>query len=67
MREITTLTEFTEQIKGKERVYLLVYKKGTGVSDCAFSAVKEAAEISKMENVFYVDAPTYPEIHKYYG
>ncbi|HOK62176.1 MAG TPA: thioredoxin family protein [Tenuifilum sp.] len=67
MREITKLTEFTEQIKGKERAYLLVFKKGTGVSDCAFSAVNEAVNTTRMDNVFYVDAPTYPEIHKYYG
>ncbi|MEY1639198.1 glutaredoxin domain-containing protein [Tenuifilum osseticum] len=67
MLEITKLKEFTEQIKGKERAYLLVFKKGTGVSDCAFSAVNEAANTTKMDNVFYVDAPTYPEIHKHFG
>jgi glutaredoxin-like YruB-family protein len=67
MKEVTTLNEFTEQLKGTDKAYLLVFKKGTGVSDCAFSAVQEATTTTNTGNVFYVDAPNYPEIHKYYG
>jgi len=67
MKEVKTLNELTKQIKATDKAYLLVFKKGTGVSDCAFSAVNEAATAVKMDNVYYVDAPNYPEIHKYYG
>lgn len=67
MKEVKTLNEFTELIKKNDKAYLLVYKKGTGVSDCAYSALNEAAIAVNMNNVFYVDAPNYPEIHKHYG
>lgn len=67
MNEVKTLAEFTERLKGTDKAYLLVFKKGTGVSDCAFSAVKDAASAVKVQNVMCVDAPNYPEIHKYYG
>lgn len=67
MNEVKFLAEFTERIKTTDKAYLLVYKKGTGVSDCAFSALQEAAKAVKTNNIFFVDAPANPEIHKHYG
>jgi len=66
MKEVKSLSEFKEQLDKSEKAYLLVYKKGSGVSDCAYSALAEAASNTNTKSIFYVDAPNYPEIHTHY-
>lgn len=66
MKEITSLPELERLIAGVPKAYLLVFKKGTGVSDCAYSSLMEAAKQTNQKDVYFVDAPKYPEVHQHY-
>ncbi len=67
MKEAKALKELQELLSNKTKAYLLVYKKGNAVNDCAFSTLKEVSENSQKYEIYYVDAPRFPEIHQHYG
>lgn len=66
MQTITSLNQLKHKFTDKEKTFVLVYKKGVAVSDCAFNALKSASEKHSKENVYAVNAPEYPEIHTHY-
>lgn len=67
MNAVSKLFEFKDLLKKKDKLYLLVHKTGSTISDCAFHSLKEVTTNNKMDNILYVDAVNYPEIHKHYG
>lgn len=66
MKEVKTLSEFKQHIDKIDKAYLLVFKKGTGVSDCAYRTLQDASNSANIKNIYFVNAPEYPEIHKHY-
>ncbi|HPD96298.1 MAG TPA: glutaredoxin domain-containing protein [Tenuifilaceae bacterium] len=66
MKEVKTLSEFKQHIDKTDKAYLLVFKKGTGVSDCAYRTLQDASNSANIKNIYFVNAPEYPEIHKHY-
>lgn len=67
MQTITSLSQLKQKFSDKEKTFVLVYKKGVAVSDCAFNALKLASEKHTKANVYTVNAPEDPEIHQHYG
>lgn len=67
MQPVTSLNQLTQKFVGRDKTYLLVYKPGVAVSDCAFNALKAAHGKHDNLNVLYVNAPEYPEVHRHYG
>lgn len=63
MITVTSLNDFRQQSEGLNKHYLLIYKKGTAVSDCAYSTIAEAAKMVKDTKVFTADATQVSDIH----
>ena len=66
MQTITSLSQLKQKFSGSDKSFVLIYKKGVAVSDCAFNALKSASEKNIKANVYSVNAPEFPEIHTHY-
>ncbi len=68
LTEIRTKKDFTEQLGTASRIYLLLYKKGSEISECAVKNIKEAFSGLK-ENIklFMADVNAVRDIHPEYG
>lgn len=66
MEAIKSQQELLDHIKGKERAYLLLYKKGSEQSDCAFENLSQALKEHADLNVFVADTNTVRDIHTAY-
>jgi glutaredoxin-like YruB-family protein len=67
MIEINSYTELISQLTGKDKAYLLIYKKGSEKSDCAFSNIKSVSEKVKPLHVFHADVNLVRDIHEKFG
>mgnify|MGYP000225396385 CR=1 FL=1 len=67
MIRVDAFQELLNQIHNKDRSFLLLYKKGSANSDCAYSNMVEGTEKSKITDVFYADVNTTKDIHPQYG
>ncbi len=63
----TSLNHFKQTLTANSKSYLLIYKKGVGVSDCAYSSVEKAAEKVKSIKIFSADANETRDIHPAYN
>ena len=66
MKEIGSHTELLQEIKGLEAAYLLIYKKGSEQSDCAFENLSLALADNSEIKAFVADTNVVRDIHPKY-
>ncbi|MCY1720096.1 glutathione S-transferase N-terminal domain-containing protein [Prolixibacteraceae bacterium Z1-6] len=67
MKEILSLNIFKEELKTTENIWLLLFKKGSEQSDCAFENYKKADNIAGSRILYYADVNKVKDIHPEYG
>jgi len=67
MKAIRSLGELEAQLKNPGTVYLLLYKKGADVSDCAYTNIRDAADKAKEITLLCADVSEVRDIHGNYG
>lgn len=63
---ITSHQQLISELKKTENNYVLIYKKGTENSNCAFEAITKAEENNQI-NIFGIDVTKTTDIHKNYS
>jgi glutaredoxin-like YruB-family protein len=63
MTEINSYSELTDTIKDKEKAYLLLFKKGSEQSDCAFRNIAQSTKQVKCIGLYYADVSKTRDIH----
>ncbi len=66
MEKINSLQDFLSKSNGVEIVYILLYKSGSALNDCALNSVKEAAEKIKNVSIFEADVTHVRDIHPHF-
>lgn len=66
MKEVKSLTELKKAITGQEKSFLLLYKRGSDISECAFTNIQSASRDVKGLNLLYTDVLAVRDIHPYY-
>ncbi len=67
MKEIKSFEDWKKVLKEEGKVYLLVYKKGSEKSDCAFEAISKAVNETKGIDIYFADVNLTRDIHPQYG
>lgn len=67
MIHVNSYSDLITNIKGKDKAYLLLYKKGSEKSDCAFSNIQTAGKSVEGVNVFFADVNMVRDIHTQYN
>lgn len=67
LKEIFSHNELLDNVKDKDRAYVLLYKKGSEVSDCSFDNISKAVKNTDEIDVLVVDVGQVREIHSHYG
>ncbi len=65
MIKINSHNELIEKVKNTDKAYCLLYKKGSELSECAYSSIKEA--LTDKVNVFTADVSLVRDIHIKYN
>ncbi len=65
--QITSHDDLLEKIDGKERAYVLIYKAGSELSECALNAIRKAMEDDPGMNLYLVDVSQVRDVHPVYG
>lgn len=66
-QEIKSHEELVTRIKGKERSFLLLYKKGSEQSDCSLKNLNAVEEGNDKIEIFMADVPDVRDIHEKFG
>lgn len=66
MNEINSYSELAEEIKGKDKAYLLLFKKGSEKSDCTYQNIIAGASNVEGLNIYYADVNKTRDIHLRY-
>ncbi len=66
LKEISSHQEMLQLLDGKNKTYVLLYKKGSEGSDCAYNNIEKALEQTKDTNVLAADVTKVRDIHKNY-
>ena len=66
MKEILSHRELTEHINGLDKAYLLLYKKGSEQSDCAYENLSSSLEENPDISAFIADTNVVRDIHVNY-
>lgn len=66
MKGITSLNDFKKAIQTNESVWLLLYKKGSEKSDCAFENINKASELNPEKVLYFADVNEVRDIHPEY-
>ena len=67
LKEITSNQEMLDLLAEKKKNYVLLYKKGSEVSDCSYAGVEEASAELKDINVLAADVTNVHDIHGNYS
>ncbi len=68
MKSVSSYADFTAAVSGLNRFFLLLFKSGSAVGDCAYNALKEADNKQKDGlQVFTADVLNVRDIHSNYG
>ena len=67
MKEIKSHHELTEHINDLDKAYLLLYKKGSEQSDCAYENLSSSLEENTDVSVFIADTNAVRDIHANYN
>lgn len=63
---VKSLQELQEKLEGQERTYVLIYKKGSEQSECAFNHFNEASKEIKNIQLLAVDVSEVRDVHPHY-
>lgn len=66
-KELNSHNELIDQIKDKERAFVLLYKKGSEQSECSLKNLDAVEDDQKNVDVFIADVTTVRDIHETYG
>lgn len=66
MEKISSLQDFQSKTASSEIAYILLYKSGSALNDCALSSVKEASEKLKNVPIYAADVAHVREIHTHF-
>ena len=66
-KELYSHNELIEQIKDKERAFVLLYKKGSEQSECSLKKLDTIEDDQNNIDVFMADVTTVRDIHEKYG
>lgn len=66
MKGIASLNDLKEELKSNETVWLLLYKKGSSQSDCAYKNFVNAEKLAKDVVLCYADVNEVRDIHPEY-
>ncbi len=66
MVQINSYTELISELEGKEKAWLLLYKKGSERSDCAYLHINGAIFTLKNINIYAADINTVKDIHPHF-
>ena len=66
MKEVRSHQELLQAIENLDKAYLLLYKKGSEQSDCAYENLSEAIRENKDVHVFVADTNQVRDIHPNY-
>lgn len=61
--EIKSYPDLQEKIKGKKQAYVLIYKKGSELSECAVNNILESAKENKEFELFTVNVAEVRDVH----
>lgn len=67
LQEINSLTEMQQQLKTEGKSYVLLYKKGSDVSDCSYMNLDEASRKLEEMKILVADVSVVKDIHTSYG
>ena len=67
MKEVNSHDELLKSIENTEKAYLLLYKKGSDQSDCAYANLSEAEKEYGEVKVFTADTNLVRDIHHNYN
>ncbi len=67
MRAIRSYAELEAYLKTADALYLLLYKKGSSTSDCAYTNILSAAKETDDITLLCADVKTVRDIHERYG
>ncbi len=67
MITINSLKDLHQNIKGKNSAYLLLYKSGSALNDCAFNNLKAVESKMKRLDIYTADVQTVRDIHPHYN
>ncbi len=65
--EIKSHKDLTEKIGKKDLAYVLIYKKGSGLSECALKNINEAANGNNGFELFSVNVAVVRDVHSEYS
>ncbi len=65
--EIKSYNDLQEKIKGTKQAYVLIYKKGSDLSECAVSNIRESSKENKDLELFTVNVAEVRDIHGKYS
>jgi glutaredoxin-like YruB-family protein len=66
MKSILSYQELQNELKGKDKAYVLLYKKGSEQSECAYQNLSEVASKAAIP-IYTADVATVRDIHPVYG
>lgn len=67
IKNITSHNQLIDEIKNIDKAYLLLYKKGSELSECSLNSIVEAATDSKEFKIFVADVNQVRNIHTNYS
>ncbi len=67
LKKITSYDHLLKELKGKDKTFLLLYKEGSEISDCAYRNIVEAVKGTKELNLFMADVSNVRDIHDKYS
>jgi glutaredoxin-like YruB-family protein len=67
MKEVKSHQELLKSIENLDKAYLLLYKKGSEQSDCAYENLSAAIKENKEVNVYVADTNIVRDIHQKYN
>ncbi len=67
LHAIRSRAELSDYLRSADRTYLLLYRKGSEASDCAYANIRAAAERTDEITLLCADVNTVRDIHEAYG
>ncbi|MBN2781584.1 MAG: hypothetical protein JXR21_06440, partial [Candidatus Marinimicrobia bacterium] len=67
LHAIRSRAELSDYLRSADTTYLLLYRKGSEASDCAYANIKAAAERTDDITLLCADVNTVRDIHGAYG
>lgn len=67
IKAIHSYKELDAELKGAGTVYLLLYKKGSDASDCAYANIRHAAEKANVLTLLCADVNEVRDIHEHFS